>query len=744
MNNNSTNKKIAYFRITDVHEPFTFGVEYDVDEYSQLFAMIIADIPNWEHGNQPQKYTFYYPENVNITNNRVAFPSAIQNHSNDNPILLKTNREIGFGDLIRSRPPNSDLIVLNKYGRRLNNFFRIERSELVILPDSPYRNDTKFGDYILGGPRTGHVMDHQFIDLGHFAPHLRSAFVAIIIAKIYAALFAHDNTDVHPICSYLKAKIFSKVYRRMGDSNNSVNVVVAPTQSGKSKELLATAVMNLFLARDSLVFVRNYSGNQSMSTFGADFKNFDKLARDYVENVLDIDMNACNDLFDSVTVYDGVTNRLRNGDVQRPFIYLERTNPTKIEFPIQNFYNPIARDKYSLFIDEEDEQCQLRNAMEGTMERLLYCTPRANLEGNAIFNDSHMNVSFTATPSPLLTSKPNCDNNNYQFNVIDVPPSSNYKGHESRLSSENRIVLVRTDRKKIIYPTERQQLSSFELTLRSNEGIRLMLDDMKNMHNDHEDNHPHLSALITCSSISKNVNKQLAKGIISLLRGIPAVTFSHDMDSVLTIYFDVDKYFTDVSEKLLTDMLDKCFDGTNPRYAKKLIAFCYVEKTYDSFVIAFKKREDETVHVAYDIVQILYELQHQIDQVNLKPFVVCSSLILANRGDTFKTSNHEMVLTHQYASEKSLTNMYGVDIKQNAGLICGVDNYDFKRYLYAPNKYLEMLEMSYGVDTDLIEAYGDTLKTFEDAMLDVLPDSTLGKVMHHKENSKMVKRKHNE
>ena len=753
---------IVYIKVVD-DNTHTFGVQ-NCSGNDLVFDLYLShkltSLNNWKYGGNLGNWRYYYPTADDQLENEQDFSNAIASHTPQQPMLLRTNFESGIGErLTRQAKASIRLtnqvdtgIKVNNSGRPLAKYFRIEAVEMIITSTTPYQNNIKFGTYLRNGPRAGFFMDHQFIDLGLLAPKYQTAFVATIISKVYAAIFGNEFGN-HKLFSYINGKTFSRAIRRMGNFNNVTNLVVALTQSGKGKEMLACAVFNIFLGRDSLVFVRNMGGNQAIASFKVDINELADSVRDYVEEELDVDMSEC-DFITNIDVFDGKTlnNAINDGLHPRGFIYVERTNTQKLELPFKKLYNGnVCRDMFSLFTDEPDEQLQSLDATKGKLENALY-NKEDCLGGVSIFNASHMNIGFTATPLPLFSSKPLSVVENYSFNLIPLAPPPNYKGVDQMLPQERRIVMVKTPRKKYLSKAQKQGKTSEELVHDSNTGIKIMIEHMTNIYND--PTYPYVSGLIACSALQQNENKSHFAQSLGA-PNLPIVAFSQDQAASFEFFFDTTRFFVDVDAKRLQDELAQAFNGTSIQHKNKDIKFKSVEKTEYGFIVSLKKKDDKTVQIAYDIIRMLYNLTEE----NLKPFILCVSFALANRAMTYKPSNHDWPLTHMYVSEKSKPSQYAVDAKQVAGRICSVDNYDFKRFLFAPEEFFNILHTAYAVDAEFNEAFshgqhtqsemsensGYLVRTFEEALERVDVDSETGKVSHHLGDSrKLIKKRSND
>lgn len=755
---------VVYAKIVDDNS-HTFGVNVTNNNHlicdTQFSAYKLIRMPNWSYGEHTHKYQYFFPTiDQEITGDPQLFAQAVHAQNATQPLLIKVNQEAGVGDRIRAGTRSTTRqnahqagdALFNRAGRRLKRHFHLEAVERTVDTSTPYNNDVPFGKELAGGPREGMHMDTEMIDLSTVPRKHRSMFTAILISKIYAVLYGEeaDNPTGHKLGKYLVGKTFAKCCRRSGANNNIVNIIVALTQSGKSKEMLASAIFNIFLGRDSLVFVRNVGGLQSIASFKVDLQEFAMLVRDYAENVLDIDMQVADGLIDDIPVYDGkaITAKIRrDGVVERGFIYVDRTNVSKLELPFRHIYNEFnGRDMYTLIIDEFDDFIMSANGERGKTENALF-VKGDYLGGASIFNASHMSIGFTATFTAVITSsKTGLDGEHHRFNVFNVRPSALYKGHESSLPEERRIERHETPRKKHLTARQKAGLTSYQIVLHSNAGVSQMFEHMVSKY----DEYPHISALVACSIISENKQKHaVAEALVQENRyaHVPLITFIQSQDQGFEFFFDVANHFVDITSDILASALNTAFDGTQVEFKNKQITF-KVEKTDKSFKVALNKEmTNKTIQIGYDIVKMINRL------AGTKTFVLCISFSLANRGATYKPSDHSMPLTHQYGSTKSKNAIYANDIKQIAGRLCSVDEFDFKRYLFAPKEFLDMLTTSYVVENQILTRLSGTndvetiARTFDDLLTQLEADNLLGKLAHHDKGtvkSQVLKRGHND
>src|SRR5690606_13437234 len=110
-------------------------------------------------------------------------------------------------------------------------------------------------------------------------------------------------------------------------------------------------------------------------------------------------------LISSVTINEGKSADIRNEQLNRPFIYCERLNPSKVLLPFDKIYNNGEALAYSLFVDEEDEKRMSVDATTGKCENTLY-NQFHDAIGGSIYNNAYMTAGYTATPCAILTSKP--------------------------------------------------------------------------------------------------------------------------------------------------------------------------------------------------------------------------------------------------------------------------------------------------------------------------------------------------
>jgi len=703
-----------------VEAPESLPVVIDATEEDLFHTMMLAGkvyktLPDDQFGNATVTWTFHYPTLNDVITDGESLRNAVQAHGANSPILLKTNFKVGFGQRIGRYLTSKSV---NSRGRPIRNYFEFDQGIVRVTPDMPYMTPITFGQYIEGGCRPDCPMDAQPILLNNFKPKFRTQFVATLTAKVYEAVYGPTVRD-HALTRFLQSKTFAKAYCRVERHSRTNNVVTGDTQTGKSKEITVSAIMSLFLGRDSLVYVRNNGGAQPKETFRKDLQEFVSLVKDYAENVLEVSMESCEDLFDSINIYTESTGRT---EFQSPLIYVDRTNPTRLNYPVKHIYPTCSRDRYCLFIDEIDEQQSSKDGTRGKTENLLFNVTQQTAEDKTIFSNAHLMMGFTATPYATLSVAPVVENEEYTNNVIRMPIPSDYKGYASALPEERKITIIETPEKvsKSSIPGYKL-LSMKDLLLQTDRGIKDMFDHMVlDFLFD-----GYVSALITCSTLHKNDDKRrAAEALVQLDVDFPIVAFAHDQEGEKHIFF-------------------------SPWFAKKGVDFEQVNSlgghpvVIKAGVVEVKlPKEMRTVHVMYDICQAFYQHATRSLGFEVQPFMFCVSLTLANRGITFKTSAHGFPLTHMYASTKSAMCKYAMDIKQIAGRLCSRDSLGRKRYLFATPEFKRFLEESYKVDNEVLATY-DAPRTFTETII-ALPETGVVAKNAHYESRKLplLKRRH--
>ena len=705
-----------------VEAPEALPVVIDATEEDLFHIMLLAfkvymTLPKDQFGNSTPLWTFHYPSMDNLIVDTTSLRNAVQAHGPESPILLKTNFKVGFGQRITRYLTDTSV---NKRGRPIRAYFEFKRGIERVTADMPYTTTITFGQYLEGGRRPDCPMDAETIELSILKPSLQTQFVATLIAMVYKAVYGPEpTTDAHALNRFIKAKTFAKAYCRKGNYSRVNNVVTGQTQTGKSKEILVASIMSIFLGRDALVYVRNHGGAQPKETFRKDLQEFASLVKDYAEDVLEVNIKSCEDLFASIHLE---TDAKPTTVFQRPLIYVDRTNPTRLNYPVKYIYPNGARDKYSLFIDEIDEQQSSRDSTRGKTENLLFNVTQQTTEDKTIFSNAHLMMGFTATPYATLSVKPVVENDEYTNNVIPMPLPTDYKGYDNGLPEERRITIIETPEKASVTTAERKDLSMEDLLVRTNPGIQQMISHMKGIY----DNEGYVSALITCSTIHSNENKRRAsKAIAKMLPELPAVAFTHDQEMSKNIYLS--SWFSCVDLSSVTTLAGHGVVIAENVVQVKLPA------------------ESRTVHVMYDIIEALYKHASEALGVVIPQFMFCNSLTLANRGITFKTSAHEFPLTHMYASTKSVACKYAMDIKQIAGRLCSRDSLGRKRYLFATPDFIKSLMAAYKADFEVLSTYTATgvPQTFSSCVADLKETGTVCRIAHYESRTTpLLKRRH--
>lgn len=702
------------------------ATEQDLFHITMLALKVYSSLPKDvegkdQFGNGIPLWSFRYPTVDDVLVDGESLRLAVQQHGPNMPIILKTNYRAGYGQRIRRYLTSTSV---NSRGRPIRNYFEFNRGVERVTPDMPYVSPIVFGQHLSGGCRDirEHPMDSQVIKLDTFNPRFRTQYVATLVAMIYAAIYGPSNGAGHPLRRFIQGKTFSKAYCRVADFSRTNNVVTGDTQAGKSKEITVSAIMSLFLGRDALVYVRNNGGTQPKETFRKDMKDFVSLVKNFAEEVLEVSFATCEGLFESINLYTESTGRT---NFQRPLIYVDRTNPTRLNYPVKHIYPECSRDKYNLLIDEIDEQQSSKDGTRGKTENLLFNVTQQTAEDKTIFSNAHLMMGFTATPYATLSVKPIVENEEYSNNVIQMPIPSDYKGYNPALPEDRKIVITETPEKvsKSTIPNHRS-LPFIEVLLRTDKGIQMMLNHMKSIYS----NEGYVSGLVTCSTIHHNVNKRNAsQGLVGLTSDVPSTAFSHDQEGDKHIYF---------SEWFKIEGLDlSCIAslGGHPVTIR------------DNVIEVKLPKELRTVHVMYDICIAFYKHVSEVLGFHVEPFMICNSLTLANRGITFKTSDHKYPLTHMYASTKSKNCKYAMDIKQIAGRLCSRDSLSRKRYLFATLDFINHLFEAYKVDAEVLATYSSGPRNFT-ATIDALPETgTVAKNAHFESGQlRLLKKRHAE
>jgi len=728
----------VFFRIADFPLPGVFSLELNAHHNYANLILGIPDATNWKDISPSLRWDVVF-EDTSLKNDNEAFTAALAIQTRENPILVYVHPE----HIVATHVNGGNVAgrTVQRQRRQLKKTITVDgNTARTIDYNTPYNDNVMFGEYV--PLRDGSPMDRQIIDLKNFPEHYRTEFGARLIAYLYAVLFYDgapigvDDDMQHALHSYGLGNSFSSLITRP-TVENVVNPIVALTQQGKGKEIVICAVMNIFLGKDSIVFMRDISGNAAKTDFKNNVEKLSRLFVGYCNEVLGLEIDYYENLLATVKIYEGKGCNFDN--IQRPFIYCERLNPSKIKYARDKIYRQGGLMMYSLFIDEEDEKRMSRNATVGKCENILYNIQddyngrlQDDIDGS-VYTNAFMAVAFTATPAPILTSKPISNREDFRYNIIELPIPDNYKGYDKGLPEERRIVTIETPPKN----KADRNATVVEKVKQSDAGIDMMITHMKECYMLEE--FPHVSGLISCSSIRVNIPKaEFAKGLVMENGEFPIIAFADCQDTQITLYAKTEDYFPSVSEHRLQHEINRAFDGTQVDYEEKKINIrCSVHA--EGFTITIDRKEDKTVRIIYDIALMIYRLE----ATPLKPFLLCTTFALGNRGSTYKPTNHSTPLSHMYASEKTVNFTYAGDVKQIGGRLCSVDNYGFRRYLFAPREFLAYLETANRIDMDLLRIFRGQPKTFDEAFADIDPDCEIGRLVHYT-GRKIMKRKLNE
>lgn len=684
-------------------------VDDDIVNQITLFDKIYNSIPKDTFGCGIVNWELFYPS-VNHKVTRDEFRRAIEQHTATKPLLIKTNFIVGEGqELARPKVFNSrNLFVVNKFGRQLKDDFEpyavgsIPNWEVLYSTDS---NPIRWGDRLHGGHRSNCPMDSCPIYLKRFgSDEFNNRFIALCVAEIYAALTGDGD---HPLCRFVNAKTIAKLKLRGVIFIN--NLIIGHTQSGKSKEMFIAVILAPFMGLDSIAIFRNNGCDEAKDTFFEDYEEFLSLVESYFVDVLCVNPARILKAFETIVIG---TDAKELANVTGPRVYVAGANVQNLKKATKY----LLGRPFAVAVDEVDEfQCSVEATL-GKTEDVFF-----NGENEkSIFKDATLSTCLTATPTATISFKPASIESDMETNLIKMPIPENYVGYYRSLSENRRIRIIQVQDSIKLTHEQKTQLDGFKMLLASNPGY---LTTLKKMEEDYVQT-GYVSCLAACSTLHRNDNKDFAaKGSADLFgTRFPAVTMSHDMSEEKKIYYApwFHDQLTNAGFVFTGEMI---LAGHSVTITDRAIEVAII-KTINSS----KKQEKRTVKVMYDIIMAFYEYISALLGFEVEPFIICASFGLANRGTTFKTSKHTFPLTHMYVSAKTKGCANCADAKQVAGRLCGRDDIDRVRYLFATSDFIKLLNESYTVEDEIVDIYKEEALSFE-AVLETV--SSTGAFAHN-------------
>lgn len=707
-------RKQVSFKILEALSSMTYAIDVideDIVNQITLFDKIYNSIPKDEFGCGIVNWELFYPS-VNHKVTRDEFRRAIERHTATEPLLIKTNFIAGEGQEF-SRPKvftSRNLFAVNKFGRQLKDDF--EPYAVGSIPNwdvlySTISNPICWGDRLRGGHRSNCPMDSCVIDLKRFgSAEFNNRFIALCVAEIYAALSGDGD---HPLCRFVNAKTFAKLKLRGVVFFN--NLVIGHTQSGKSKEMFIAVILAPFMGLDSIAIFRNNGCDEAKDTFFEDYEEFLGLVESYFVDVLGVNPARILKAFESITVG---TDAKELSKVTGPRVYVAGANVQNLKKATQY----LLGRPFAVAVDEVDEfQCSVKATL-GKTEDMFF-----NGENDtSIFKDAVLSTCLTATPTATISFKPASIESDMETNLIKMPIPEDYVGYYRSLSANRRIRIVQVQDSIKLTHEQKTQLNGFDMLLASNPGY---LTTLKQLEEDY-DQDGYISCLVACSALHHNDNKDFAaKGSADYFgTRFPVVTMSHDQSETKKIYYApwFHDQLTNTGFVFTGEMI---LAGHTVTITNRAIEVDITKTTNSS-----KKQEKRTVKVMYDIIVAFYEYISALLGFEVKPFIICASFGLANRGTTFKTSKHTFPLTHMYVSAKTKGCANCADAKQVAGRLCGRDDIDRVRYLFATADFVKLLNEGYTVEDEIVDIYKEVTMSFEAVLQSVSSTGALAHNVH--------------